>query len=64
MLLWWYARADNQVLVVAVYSIFVAFWATLFLEFWKRRQSSLAYDFQVLDFEATERPRPEFEVRV
>ena len=40
---------DN--LPTALYSLFLAIWATSFLEYWKRTQSKLAYEWDVLDFE-------------
>ena len=47
------------------FAIFMAFWATFFLEFWKRRQAELAYEWDVMDFEEEEEhPRARFEARV
>ncbi|XP_023234951.1 anoctamin-7-like isoform X2 [Centruroides sculpturatus] len=42
------------------YSIFMAFWAIAFLEYWKRKSISLAHHWDCMDFEEVERPRPEF----
>lgn len=43
------------------YAIFVSFWAVTFLEYWKRKNASLAHHWDCLDFEAEEeRPRPEY----
>lgn len=54
---------DNAATVF--FAIFMAFWAVLFLEFWKRKQYYLQYDWDVLDFEDTQqRARPEFEQRI
>lgn len=36
------------------------FSGTLFLELWKRKTSTLAYEWDVDEFEATEPDRPEF----
>jgi hypothetical protein len=38
----------------------MAIWATLFLETWKRVNASIQYDWDVLDYEKDELPRPEF----
>jgi len=43
-----------------VFAIFLAFWATLFLESWKRRNSELALKWNMLDYERQEKTRPEF----
>ncbi|XP_060569747.1 anoctamin-7-like [Ruditapes philippinarum] len=43
------------------YSIFVSFWAVTFLEYWKRKNASLAHHWDVSDYEEEEeRPRPEY----
>nr|XP_011452544.2 anoctamin-7 isoform X3 [Crassostrea gigas] len=43
------------------YAVFVSFWAVTFLEYWKRKNASLAHHWDVLDFEdEEERPRPEY----
>ncbi|XP_027049468.1 anoctamin-7-like [Pocillopora damicornis] len=43
------------------YALFVAFWAVFFLEYWKRKEITLAYQWDVLGFEEEEeRPRPTF----
>ncbi|XP_071839922.1 anoctamin-7-like isoform X3 [Apostichopus japonicus] len=43
------------------FSIFMSFWAVTFLEYWKRKQASLAYHWDCMDFEdEEERPRPQF----
>lgn len=50
---------DNDATVV--FAIFMSIWATLFLEFWKRRQAVLAYNWHMTHFEEVEEvPRPEF----
>lgn len=48
---------DGTVVLAFVASI----WATLFLEFWKRRQASIAQEWHTADFEAEDEPlRPEY----
>ncbi|KAG1673584.1 Anoctamin-7 [Nymphon striatum] len=43
------------------YAVFVSFWAVSFLEYWKRKNASLAHHWDCLDFEEEEeRPRPDF----
>ncbi|XP_067873456.1 anoctamin-7 isoform X2 [Heterodontus francisci] len=45
------------------FSIFMSFWAVTFLEFWKRKNATLAYHWDCVHFEKDEeRPRPEFTV--
>lgn len=47
------------------FAVIMSFWAVLFLEFWKRRQFYLQYDWDMLGYEsAEERARPEFEQRI
>ena len=54
---------DNE--ATLFFSSVMAIWATIFLEFWKRKQVSLAYDWHAMDFEEEEeRPRPEYLARV
>ncbi|XP_033750082.1 anoctamin-7-like isoform X2 [Pecten maximus] len=44
-----------------LYAVFVSFWAVTFLEYWKRKNASLAHHWDVMDFEEEEeRPRPEY----
>lgn len=50
---------DNDATVV--FAIFMSVWATVFLEFWKRRQAVLAYKWHMMHFEDVEEQfRPEF----
>uniref|UniRef100_UPI00358E7897 anoctamin-7 isoform X1 n=1 Tax=Myxine glutinosa TaxID=7769 RepID=UPI00358E7897 len=43
------------------FSIFMSFWAVTFLEYWKRKNATLAHLWDCMDFqEEEERPRPEF----
>uniref|UniRef100_A0A8C3EDG8 Anoctamin n=1 Tax=Corvus moneduloides TaxID=1196302 RepID=A0A8C3EDG8_CORMO len=38
------------------FAIFMAIWATVFLEFWKRRRAVLTYDWDLIDWEDEEYP--------
>eukprot|EP00824_Muranothrix_gubernata_P011795 TRINITY_DN2533_c1_g1_i1.p1 TRINITY_DN2533_c1_g1~~TRINITY_DN2533_c1_g1_i1.p1 ORF type:complete len:713 (-),score=171.93 TRINITY_DN2533_c1_g1_i1:46-1872(-) len=49
---------DNK--AVPVFALFMALWATFFLEFWKRRQATLSLRWGMTDFEEKEEQRPEF----
>mmetsp|Transcript_6784 Transcript_6784/g.10767 ORF Transcript_6784/g.10767 Transcript_6784/m.10767 type:complete len:757 (-) Transcript_6784:247-2517(-) len=40
--------------------VFVAFWAVLLLEYWKRKEVRLAMEWGMTDFEEAEKDRPEF----
>ncbi|XP_028396374.1 anoctamin-4-like [Dendronephthya gigantea] len=60
-----YSRAayvfDNEFTVI--FAIFMSLWSTMFLEFWKRRQVEIAYNWDLLGFEVEEESiRPEYEV--
>ena len=62
-----YSRAtlifDNPATVF--FAVFMALWATFFLEFWKRQQNEIAFDWDLADFEEEEeRPRPHFEAKI
>uniref|UniRef100_A0A6Q2ZJE4 Anoctamin n=1 Tax=Esox lucius TaxID=8010 RepID=A0A6Q2ZJE4_ESOLU len=47
-----------------VFAVFMAIWVTLFLEFWKRYQAELEYDWDTVEFlEQEEQPRPEYEAK-
>ena len=47
------------------FAIFMSLWATVFLEVWKRRQISLAYQWDMMQFEEEyQPPRPEFVAKV
>uniref|UniRef100_A0A8C6WVE2 Anoctamin n=1 Tax=Neogobius melanostomus TaxID=47308 RepID=A0A8C6WVE2_9GOBI len=46
------------------FAVFMAVWATVFLEFWKRRRAVLAYDWDLADWEEEEEEiRPQFEAK-
>ena len=50
---------DNDATVFL--AIFMSIWATLFLEFWKRQQAILSYEWHMMHFEEMEEQlRPEF----
>lgn len=47
-----------------VFAVFMAVWVTLFLEFWKRYQAELEYEWDTATFlEQEEQPRPEYEAK-
>jgi len=52
--------SGKDTIFVPIYAIFLAIWITLFLEFWKRRNASLAYKWDMMDFEETEITRPAY----
>ncbi|CAE7508836.1 ano10, partial [Symbiodinium sp. KB8] len=54
----WYGTVD--VTWVPLFSLFMALWSTLFLEFWKRRNAELAHRWGVLNYEHEEVTRPQF----
>ncbi|XP_061577631.1 anoctamin-5 isoform X2 [Cololabis saira] len=48
------------------FAIFMGLWVTLFLEFWKRRQARLEYEWDLVDFEEEQQKlqlRPEYETK-
>ncbi|XP_013386413.1 anoctamin-4 isoform X2 [Lingula anatina] len=48
-----------------VFAVFMAVWATMFLEGWKRKQAEIEYEWDVAHFEEEEETvRPEFEATV
>ena len=53
---------DNE--ATLFFALVMSIWATIFLEFWKRKEVSLAYEWHTMDFEEEEeRPRPEYTAR-
>ncbi|KAG8439741.1 hypothetical protein GDO86_005785 [Hymenochirus boettgeri] len=47
-----------------LFAVFMAVWVTLFLEFWKRRQAELEYEWDTVEFlEQEEQPLPEYEAK-
>ncbi|XP_073724451.1 anoctamin-5 isoform X2 [Misgurnus anguillicaudatus] len=55
---------DNTATVF--FAIFMGIWVTLFLEFWKRRQARLEYEWDLVDMEEEQQHlqlRPEYEIK-
>ncbi|XP_032500845.1 anoctamin-6 isoform X3 [Phocoena sinus] len=46
-----------------VFAVFMGVWVTLFLEFWKRRQAELEYEWDTVELQQEEQARPEYEAR-
>ncbi|XP_076009396.1 anoctamin-6 [Genypterus blacodes] len=47
-----------------VFAVFMSIWVTLFLEFWKRYQARLEYEWDTVEFlEQEQPPRPEYEAK-
>ncbi|KAI9597435.1 calcium-activated chloride channel-domain-containing protein [Syncephalis fuscata] len=42
------------------WALIISLWAVLFLEFWKRKHSCIAYEWHISDYEREERTRPNF----
>ncbi|XP_066593098.1 anoctamin-4 [Prorops nasuta] len=53
---------DNPATVF--FAIFMSFWATTFLELWKRRQAVIVWEWDLQNTDGDEEPRPEFEASV
>ncbi|XP_020291334.1 anoctamin-4 isoform X2 [Pseudomyrmex gracilis] len=53
---------DNPATVF--FAIFMSFWATTFLELWKRRQAVIVWEWDLQNADYDEEPRPEFEATV
>eukprot|EP00043_Microstomoeca_roanoka_P027025 m.13337 g.13337 ORF g.13337 m.13337 type:complete len:921 (-) comp7245_c0_seq1:236-2998(-) len=49
---------DNEATIA--FAFFMSVWASIFIDFWKRRNAQLAYEWDVLDFSEEERDRPQF----
>eukprot|EP01111_Echinosteliopsis_oligospora_P009071 TRINITY_DN2593_c0_g1_i1.p1 TRINITY_DN2593_c0_g1~~TRINITY_DN2593_c0_g1_i1.p1 ORF type:complete len:778 (-),score=195.83 TRINITY_DN2593_c0_g1_i1:55-2388(-) len=43
-----------------VYAVFIGIWATLFLEFWKRKRNIYAWKWDMMSYEESEEIRPAF----
>uniref|UniRef100_A0A8C6UVA6 Anoctamin n=1 Tax=Neogobius melanostomus TaxID=47308 RepID=A0A8C6UVA6_9GOBI len=59
----WQSHLFDNVATV-FFAIFMGIWVTLFLEFWKRRQARLEYEWDLVDFEEEQQKlqlRPEYE---
>jgi Calcium-activated chloride channel len=55
-----YVLNDYSAPFLPPFSFIMAIWAIFMLEYWKRRQVSLAQEWGCLEFEVTEQDRPEF----
>ncbi|KAG7214086.1 hypothetical protein KM043_001446 [Ampulex compressa] len=53
---------DNPATVF--FAIFMSFWATTFLELWKRKQAVIVWEWDLQNADTDEEPRPEFETSV
>jgi hypothetical protein len=51
----------NRSIIGPLFGVFMMVYATLYIEFWKRRQNELAFVWGVMDFSNKEPDRPEFE---
>ncbi|XP_012944219.2 anoctamin-5 [Aplysia californica] len=49
---------DND--ITPFFALFICCWGTIFLELWKRQRATLAYEWDVDQFEANEPDRPQF----
>jgi hypothetical protein len=56
------AADDNNpnAVIMPYFATFMAFWATFFLEFWKRKESTTAMKWGTTGFEQEEQSRPQF----
>jgi len=52
---------DPNAVIMPYFATFMALWATLFLEFWKRKESRYAMMWGMSGFESEEQDRPQFE---
>lgn len=56
-----YDPEDNIIIIANVlYCIYVSVWATVFIEFWKRKENCLAIKWGQTGYEDDEVPRPQF----
>jgi hypothetical protein len=53
-------KGNPDVPTMPYFGLFMALWTTLFQEFWKRKESTLAMEWGVCGFEEVEQPRPQF----
>ncbi|XP_074650547.1 anoctamin-7-like isoform X3 [Tubulanus polymorphus] len=49
---------DNE--ITPYFALIICLWGTIFLELWKRKNATLAYEWDVDNFEISEPDRPEF----
>mmetsp|Transcript_13981 Transcript_13981/g.20923 ORF Transcript_13981/g.20923 Transcript_13981/m.20923 type:complete len:715 (-) Transcript_13981:269-2413(-) len=52
---------DPNAVIMPYFAAFMAFWSTLFLEYWKRKESTTAMKWGTTGYEAQEQSRPQFE---
>ncbi len=52
---------DPENFLMPYFTVFMILWSTFFIEFWKRRQITVAMQWGVHGFEAEETDRPEFQ---
>jgi hypothetical protein len=52
---------DPENFLMPYFTVFMIIWSTFFIEFWKRRQITVAMQWGVHGFEAEETDRPEFQ---
>lgn len=43
-----------------IFAVFISIWSVFYLEYWKRKQSSLAYEWHTMDFHEREVVRPQY----
>jgi hypothetical protein len=55
-----FATGDYSAPFLPFFSVFIALWAVFMLEFWKRKEKTLAMKWGTLDFESNETDRPDF----
>jgi hypothetical protein len=51
---------NPDIIVSSLYGLFICIWCTLFTEFWKRNEATLAMEWGTDGFESEEQERPEF----
>lgn len=52
---------DNELSIA--FGFIIAVWASVFIDFWKRKNAQLAYEWDLADYEETEPDRPEYHPR-
>lgn len=53
-----FAINDYSAPFLPFYSFFISLWAVCMLEFWKRKEKTIALDWGTIDFETNEVDRP------
>ncbi|EPY76963.1 anoctamin-6 [Camelus ferus] len=59
----WKLNATCESSKLELHGVWFARELTLFLEFWKRRQAELEYEWDTVELQQEEQPRPEYEAR-